>query len=101
MLLNKKKCTENVDGTVIKLKDKGIDLPTIITVEYFVDGVRYEVSESIKLKCTTVKVGFLPVGQKKYAVMGETKVGSIANVSYNPDNPKKAFITKNIGRITS
>ena len=101
MRVNKKRCTETVMGKVIKIKDKGVDFPTIITVQYEVNNNQYEISESIKLRCEWVKIGFLPVGQKKYAVMGDTKVGSMASVTYNPDNPQEAYITKNIGRITS
>lgn len=88
-----------VNGVVKKLISRGLDRPTLISVEYQVNGITYEVTESIKLESETVKLGFLPIGQKKKPVMGATKVGSLASISYNPQNPSEAFITHNVGKI--
>ncbi len=90
-------CTQVTNGIVTKLKSKGLDFPTIITVRYTVNSVTYEISESIKLKSKIIKIGFIPVGQKKYPVMPETSEGSTARVNYNPANPAEAFLTDNIG----
>ena len=91
---------EGVDfiGRVKELKVKGQDFPTMITVEYQVAGNNYVVTESLKLKSEKIKLGFLPIGQKRVPVMGNTAVGSSATVIYNPSNPTEAFITHNVGK---
>ena len=98
MKINKANCTQTVNGSVKELKVKGQDFPTMITVEYQVAGNNYVVTESLKLKSEKIKLGFLPIGQKRVPVMGNTAVGSSATVSYNPNNPIEAFITHNIGK---
>ena len=95
----KDNCTMTVNGVVKELISQGLDRPTLITVEYQVNGTIYKVTESVKLKTETVKLGFLPISQKKKPVMGDTRVGSLAIISYNPQNPSEAFITHNTGYI--
>lgn len=97
----KTNCTMIVNGIIKKLKSKGIDRPTLITVEYQVDGVRYEITESIKLKSKIIKFGFFPIGQEKKPIMGDIREGSITSVSYNPQNPSEAYITHNLGKINA
>lgn len=98
MKVNKANCTQTVEGRVKELKVKGLDFPTMISVEYQVADNTYVVTESLKLKSEIIKLGFLPIGQKRVPVMGNTAVGSSATVSYNPSNPVEAFITHNIGK---
>ena len=38
-----------VNGTVIELKSKGLNFPSIARVEYEVDGKKYQIEETIKL----------------------------------------------------
>lgn len=99
MKIEKDNCTQTVIGKVKALKSKGLERPTVITVEYQVNGNYYEVSESVKLRSEIIKLGFLPIGQKRIPVMGNASVGSDAEVNYNPRNPSEAFITKNIGKF--
>ncbi len=98
MKINKANCTQTVEGRVKELEVKGQDFPTMISIEYQVAGNSYVVTESLKLKSEKIKLGFLPIGQKRVPVMGSTAVGSPATVSYNPNNPAEAFITHNIGK---
>ena len=93
------RCTQLTNGIVIDLKNKGLDFPTIVTVEYEVLGVFYQISESIKYRSEFIKIGFLPIGQKKIPKLGSTVVGSSVRVSYNPDNPDVAYLPDNIGKI--
>lgn len=83
--------------TVKSVKVRGQDFPTIITVPYTVDGNSYDISKSIKLKSQTIKLGFIPIGQKRVPVLGNTAVGSSIRVMYNPENPSEAYLTDNIG----
>lgn len=101
MKVRRKNCTTTVMGTVKQVSSKGLDFPTMITVRYQVDGKYHEVTESITLKSKIIKLGFLPVGQRKIPVMGDTAVGSAALVNYNPNNPAEAYITKNVGRMNA
>lgn len=98
MKFNKANCVQTVEGRVKELRVNGQDFPTMITVEYLVAGNTYIVTESIKVKNEKIKLGFLPIGQKRVPVMGNTTVGSSAMVSYNPNNPVEAFITHNTGK---
>ena len=99
MRVNKANCTQIVIGRIKDKKVKGLDFPTIIWVEYQVDGKTYVLKDTIKYKVELIKIGFLPIGQRNYAKMGDTRVGSLARVSYNPYNPSEAFLTDNIGII--
>lgn len=98
MKINKANCTQTVEGRIKDLKVKGQNFPTMISVEYQVAGNTYIVTESLKLKSEKIKLGFLPIGQKRVPVMGNTAVGSSATVNYNPSNPAESFITHNIGK---
>lgn len=98
MKINIANCTQTICGHVKELKVKGQDFPTMITVEYHVAGNNYVVTESLKLKSEKIKLEFLPVGQKRVPIMGDTVVGSSAMVGYNSDDPKESFITHNVGK---
>ncbi len=97
MRIKKDNCTAKINGTITKKVRKGLEYPTMITVEYQVDGYNFEITESIKLRSEIIKLGFIPIGQKNYPVMGDTTVGNVTQVSYNPNNPREAYITYNIG----
>ena len=97
-MINKRNCTESTIGNVIKLRSKGTSSPTVITVQYVVDGVTFEVRETVKKKNEWIKIGLIPIGQRRIPVMGATGIGSDVSVTYNPMNPAEAFITDNKGR---
>ena len=99
MRINKANCTRVTEGRVKELKVKGLDFPTIISVEYSVAEKSYVVTESLKLRSEIIKIGFLPIGQKKVPTMGSISVGSAVAVSYNPDNPAESYITHNTGKV--
>lgn len=99
MKVKNSNCTATTFGIVKKLKIKGQDCPTIITVKYQVNGENYKITENLKLKSEIIKFGFLPIGQKRIPVMGNTAIGSSVEINYNPNYPTEAFITNNIGMI--
>lgn len=49
---------KEINGVVVDLKIKGIDSPTIVTVEYEIEGVKYTIKETLKLKSEVIKLGF-------------------------------------------
>ena len=91
-------CTATTSGTVVNIKVKGQDSPTMISVSYMVNGSTYELTESIKLKSEKIKLGFLTIGLRRVPKMGNTAIGSIVRVNYNPDSPAEAYLTDNIGK---
>ena len=93
------KCTEVTEGKVIEIKKRGHDFPTLVTVAYTVSGVSYQICESKKYRNETVKLGFLPIGQKKIPKLGGVVVGDAVSVSYNPLCPEMAYLTDNVGKI--
>jgi len=99
--MNKNNCTETTVGKVKELRSLGLNKAKKIKVEYRVDGKLYVVEEGIKLKSEWIKIGFIPIGQKKTPVMGDVSVGSNALVTYNPNNPSEAYITENKGFLIS
>ncbi len=92
-----KKYISEVKGKIVELKNRGLDCPTIMTVQYQVDDVKYTISESIKLKSQAIKLGPIPIGQRKIPIMGDIKKGTIVTVKYDPENPSKAIIKENGG----
>ena len=95
------KCTSQVEGTIVKLRNSGIDSPTVIYVDYEVDDVTYQLKESMKLRSSAIKAEKVPIGQRKTSVLGDISVGATVNVYYDEENPKFAYIAGNEGVITS
>lgn len=95
----KKQYDMTVYGTIKDIKARGQDFPTMITVNYVVNSVSYEIIESIKLKSEPIKLGFLTIGQKKVPTLPDTKVGASVTIKYNSANPKDAIILDNTGIV--
>lgn len=87
---------KETNGKVVKFTPKGLDFPTVVEVEYYVDNQRYTIEETLKLKSETIKIGFLPIGQKKIPKV-ECSLGATVIVEYNETNPQKGHIKGNDG----
>lgn len=87
---------KTVNGTVIDLRLKGSDFPTIATVEYVVDNKKYIIKESLKLRSEAIKIGFLPIGQRKIPKVDCIK-GNTVIIEYEEDKPEKGHIKGNDG----
>ncbi len=86
-------------GKVIFLKSKGLNSPIIITVEYLVNGISYSIKKTMKLKSEPIKLGAIPIGQRKVPIIGKVRIGSSVYVKYDLNNPTKALIEGNDGFI--
>ena len=84
-------------GTVLSVKSKGLDNPTVVSVEYKVKKETYKLKETIKLKSEPIKLLFIPIGQRKIPVMEFVK-GQEVIVIYDIKDPKKAYIKGNEGK---
>ncbi|OZG67349.1 DUF3592 domain-containing protein [Bifidobacterium eulemuris] len=93
--------TAQCPGLVLSVKTHGIDTPWRIRVRYEVDGIAYEVVESLALKSSVIKAGPIPIGQRKTPVMGLVREGDTVTVIYNPDKPSKSHIQHNDGWINN
>ena len=89
---------KEVKGIVLNVISKGLDNPTVVTVEYKVKKETYKLKETIKLKSEPIKFLFIPIGQKKVPVIEVVK-GQEVIVIYDAKNPKKAYIKGNEGKI--
>lgn len=87
-------------GTVTWIRPGGIDHPSVIHAVYHVNGKEYQIKETAKLKSRTIKVGKIPVGQKKSFVMGAVAQGDQIWIRYDERRPERAIICGNDGVVT-
>ncbi|WP_290770781.1 hypothetical protein [Anaerofustis sp.] len=95
-----KNYTGTAEETITNIVKRGIDSPWIIYASYNVDGIHYNIKETAKLKSNIIKVGKIPIGQRKTFIMGFIKKGNKIKIQYDENNPKKAIIADNNGIIT-
>lgn len=106
-IMKHKKCDKECIGVIKELKSKGLDRPTVITVEYEVDGVKYIINERLIMKKakTTLLLGFLPIGYETKSLIelktGEKAIaGTNVKVKYESLNPNNAYLLDNTGKIS-
>lgn len=87
-------------GTVTWIRPGGIDHPSVIHAVYRVNGKEYQIKETAKLKSRMIKVGKIPVGQKKSFVMGAVAQGDEIWIRYDERRPERAIICGNDGVVT-
>ena len=88
--------TGETTGVVERIRRGGADHASYAYVRYCVDGVEYTLRESLKLKSSLIKLGPIPIGQRKTYVL-DCGVGSTVRVSYLPSDPSRAILTDNRG----
>ena len=68
--MNEKKCNKECDGIIKEMIIKGIDFPSIISVEYKVNGKIYILKENLVMKKEkNIMLGFIPVGYSLYSAL--------------------------------
>lgn len=85
------------EGRIDKIYSRGLEYPTVMVVTYFVDGIEYHIKETVKVKSEMIKMGSIPIGQRKAYRMGNLSVGSYVTVQYDLQKPKNAIIPENDG----
>lgn len=83
---------------MVRFRPGGVDRPASVCVRYKVNGQTYECRETVKLKSEPIKVGPVPIGQRKTAKIA-TRVGSRVRVAYLPVDPSKAILADNTGMM--
>ena len=96
----KQRYTGVTTGTVVNVERKGLDYPWVICASYRVDNISYKIKETAKLKTSSLKVGSVPIGQRKTFVLGPLKAGDPILVHYDEKNPQKAILYENDGVVT-
>ncbi len=92
--------TGRTTGQVEKILSRGLDHPWVIVARYTVDGREYRVKETAKIKNRAIKLGKIPIGQRKSFVLGPIAVGSPLTICYDPQRPQNALILGNDGVLT-
>lgn len=85
------------EGVISDVRIRGGEFPFLATVKYSVDGIEYEFVEDLKLKSMMIKLGPIPIGQRKVPVMPNSNVGDRVAVCYDPQDPSKAHLRDNVG----
>ncbi len=93
------RCTALCSGIITDMRCKGTDFPTIITVEYQIGTAVYTLRESLKLRSEALRIGRLPIGQRKLPKLPEAHVGGRVRVCYNPGKPAQAYLPDNLGIV--
>lgn len=83
-------------GTIVRVRPGSVDRPTTVYVRYEVDGVTYERRETVKLTSEAIKLGPIPIGQRKHGKI-PSRVGCAVPVAYLPEDPSKAILVGNDG----
>ena len=98
MLLNKEKmrsCKKECYGTVIKA-GKDIFGPTVMKVEYCVNGKTYVIKEAILSKTPAGYSNLQQViGKNATTRIPNLKVGKRVTVRYNAEDPGMAYVKEN------
>ena len=99
--MNEKKCNKECDGIINEMIIKGIDFPSIISVEYKVNGKIYILKENLVMKKEkNIMLGFIPVGystKSQIELMTGIKpvAGNKVRVKYEESNPNNAYLINN------
>ena len=93
----RKRCTEEVFGKISNFQIKGLNHPSVISVEYTAGGKTYVLEETVKLKSVPIKIWFLTIGQRRVPTISRIKVGQKILVKYNQWNPHYAYLPDNVG----
>lgn len=96
--MSNKHYTAETTGIIIKSLLVSTETPRL-TVMYMVDGNEYTISENITSKSEAIKIGFLPIGQRKVWLVEKINVGDKLQIIYDPNNPQKAHIKENNGKF--
>lgn len=88
-------------GEVVSLVSRGVQNVTLVRVRYMVGGRAYELEEPLALRSEAIRVGPVPVGQRKTPKLGAVAPGSRVEVAYLPDDPAHALIVGNDGLMNA
>lgn len=93
----RERCTASAEGVAERLRSKGFDRPAVLTAVYTVNGRVYRISETLKYRSEAIRVGKIPVGQRRIPRMGPVEEGCAVTVRYDPAHPEVALIEGNDG----
>ena len=101
MFGKKSRCKIETSGVITDAKCNGMDCPTVLTIEYEVDGTVYFVKESAKIYLKAIKIGFLPIGARSLYRLGDISIGNTVRVLYNQNKPGESYLPDNKGILNA
>lgn len=105
-MMKKKNCDKECMGIVKNIEIKGMDFPSVLTIQYEVKGKEYEIKEKMVMKVSEKKkVAFITLGYKTKSLIEirtgiPLNVGSEVKVKYCSSDPSIAFLPDNDDSIT-
>lgn len=93
--------TGRCQGEVVALVPHGRHSVTVARVRYEVDGRPYELREPLALRSEAIRLGPVPIGQRKTPKLGSVAPGSRVEVAYLPGDPSRALIVGNDGLMNA
>lgn len=93
--------TGRCPGEVTSLSSHGAEHVTVARVRYEVGGRAYELEEALALRSEAVRLGPVPVGQRKVPKLGDVRPGRKVEVAYLPDDPSQALVVGNDGLMNA
>lgn len=88
-------------GEVVSLSSHGARHVTVARVRYEVGGQSYELEESLALRSEAIRVGPVPIGQRKTPKLGDVRPGRKVEVAYLLEDPSQALIIGNDGLMNA
>ena len=106
MIKKYNKCNKECEGIIKELKQKGINFPTKIIVNYKVNDKTYTIEENLVMKKEkTLLLGFIPIGYTTKSLISlktgiPSIVGNSVKVKYEEENPGNAYLIDNVSKST-
>lgn len=88
-------------GVIVGLVSHGLGQATVARVRYEVGGQAFELEEPLALRSEAIRLGPVPVGQRKTPKLGAVAPGGRVEVAYLPDDPARALIVGNDGLMNA
>lgn len=93
--------TGRCQGEVVALAPHGRHSVTVARVRYEVGGRSYELEEALALRSEAIRVGPVPIGQRKTPKLGDMRPGREVEVAYLLEDPSQALIIGNDGLMNA
>ncbi|MBW3087604.1 hypothetical protein KIH77_02460 [Bifidobacterium sp. 82T24] len=87
-------------GTIVQNGRQGGSGTISVIVEFQANGVVYRFEEPLHMRCSAIKLGPIPIGQRWTPVLEHTNRGAAVVVCYDPADPTNAKMRDNVGGIT-
>ena len=88
-------CTEKVLGLVTAFECNGRRNRDLVTVEYEVDGKKYQIQEEVRKNSQLLATGVLIREVRNKVPVGKVRASTFVDVLYDPEDPQIACLPEN------